>query len=284
MTLYLWFPFWPCCAQRLGSHCSRKLVGSCQALPWHTGAQQLPLGESYSLPKPVPRSVVWQPSQPRGCHLAQQVLETPAEKIAAIRLWTVTSHPNKGTPGPWVLGQGRASNLANLREEEGQGRGARSPGAAPRASASLRFPICKTGGWARFPLHSAGYPTCTVWKCCFQSYVYNSGRQGMLTWGEVVRVGGPLDSRVPGTGHLLDWLGFEAPTSFGSCGPWGLAFMFQGFFQLKASSPWSVSGLEQTQTVKGTDCPSKGGTCPGPQQEPCLPHLALPASSAPPLY
>lgn len=123
MTLYLWFPFWPCCAQRLGSHCSRKLVGSCQALPWHTGAQQLPLGESYSLPKPVPRSVVWQPSQPRGCHLAQQVLETPAEKIAAIRLWTVTSHPNKGTPGPWVLGQGRVSNLANLREEEGQGRG-----------------------------------------------------------------------------------------------------------------------------------------------------------------
>ena len=72
------------------------------------------MGRASLLPKPMPRSAIWQPSQPRGCHLAKQVLETPAEKTAAVRLWIVTSLANKGTPGPWVLGQQRASNPANL--------------------------------------------------------------------------------------------------------------------------------------------------------------------------
>lgn len=81
----------------------------------------MPPAESHSSPKPVPSTVDWQPSQPGGCNLAKQVLETPAEKIATIRLWIVTSLTNKGTPGPWVLGQGRASNPANLGKEDGQG-------------------------------------------------------------------------------------------------------------------------------------------------------------------
>ena len=77
--------------------------------------------ESHSSPQPVPSSVNWQPSQPRGCHLAKQVLETPVEKMATIRLWIVTSLTNKGTPRPWVLGQGRAFKPANLGKEDGQG-------------------------------------------------------------------------------------------------------------------------------------------------------------------
>lgn len=113
------FHFCPAVPRGLGHIAAALLVGSCQALSWHMGAQQLPLGESYLSSKLVPRSVVWQPSQPRGCHLAKHVLETPAEKIAAIRLWIVTSLTNKGTSGPWVLGQGRASNEAHLEEEDG---------------------------------------------------------------------------------------------------------------------------------------------------------------------
>lgn len=53
--------------------------------------------------------------------MAKQVLETPVEKMATIRLWIVTSLTNKGTPRPWVLGQGRAFKPANLGKEDGQG-------------------------------------------------------------------------------------------------------------------------------------------------------------------
>lgn len=119
-------PIFALLCPRHGSHRSRRaswrLPGLTLAHGSPTGRQGLvSLGESYFSPKLVPRSVVWQPSQPRGFHLAKQVLETPAEKIAAIRLWIVTSLTNKGTPGPWVLGQGRASNPANLGEDGGQG-------------------------------------------------------------------------------------------------------------------------------------------------------------------
>lgn len=40
--------------------------------------------------------------------MAKQVLETPAEKIAAIRSWIVTRLTNKGTkqgPGSWARGE-----------------------------------------------------------------------------------------------------------------------------------------------------------------------------------
>lgn len=90
-----------------------ELVGSYQASPWHTEPNRRAGAwchwESNTLsPKPVPRSAIWQPSQPRGCHLAKQVLETPAEKIAAIRSWIVTRLTNKGTkqgPGSWARGE-----------------------------------------------------------------------------------------------------------------------------------------------------------------------------------
>lgn len=133
-----WSRVCPAVPRGVGHSAAAEPAGSCQASPWHTGAQRVPPAESHSSPRPVPSSVAWQPSQPRGCHLAKQVLETPAEKIATIRLWIETSLTNKGTPGPWVPGQGRASNPANLGKEDGQDRRGR---ACPRSSGSTCLQI-----------------------------------------------------------------------------------------------------------------------------------------------
>lgn len=166
----------PAVPRGLGHIAATELVGSCQALSWHMGAQPLPLGEPYSSPKPVPRSVIWQPSQPRGCHLAKQVLETPAERIAAIILGSVTSLTNKRTPGPWVLGQGRASNPANVGEEDGQGQvgdtAREEPWLCTAAGLLLLgasvFPSVKQEGGLVFVfIEQIVYLTSTVWEDYF---------------------------------------------------------------------------------------------------------------------
>lgn len=117
-----WFPLLPCCAHRLGSHHSRRAVWQLPGLTLAHGSPTVATGRVLLFSQARAQICCLAAFPAQGLPLGQVGPGDSAEKTAAISLWVVTSLTNKETPGPWVLGQGTASNPASLGEEDGQSR------------------------------------------------------------------------------------------------------------------------------------------------------------------